>query len=112
MADDFYLRGARKRREELDLQYQAQTTALAQAKFDGDEYAAGTAIQAMADILGECERLGRLEEQYVRSQNPPAPAPVSAEQRAARQWHEMDGQDVVDMVRTSKYAKNVDWNDP
>jgi hypothetical protein len=79
---------------------------------NGDTQSAATCIQQIATLSREREDLHRLYAQYVQSQQPQYGPEPTQEERAARPWDRMDARDVLDMTRTSKYAKDIDWRDP
>jgi hypothetical protein len=108
--DDWYIDIGRQRLAELNAGRAQALADLELAKSNGDHDSASTALQNIADIDAAQANLGRLYDQYVRSQQPP-PEP-SKEERAARRISRMDWSDVVEMTRQSKYAKNIQPNDP
>jgi hypothetical protein len=110
MADDWYVQIGYKRAAELSAGRAQALADLEYAKSNGDHESASTALQNIADIDQASANLGRLYDQYTRSQQPP-PEP-SPEERAARPISRMDWSDVVEMTRQSKYAKNICPDDP
>jgi hypothetical protein len=110
MAEDWYVEIGRQRLAELNAGRAQALADLELAKSTADHDAASTAMQNIADIDQAQANLGRLYDQYARSMQPP-PEP-SKEERAARPIHRMDWSDVVEMTRQSKYAKNIQPNDP
>jgi hypothetical protein len=112
MADDFYLQAGSQRLAQIEAERAAALADLAAHKANGDRESAAAAIQQIANIDVEMANLNQLYTRYVQSQNPPAPPQPSKESRAKRTWEEMDWQDVVDMTRESKYAKNIRPDDP
>lgn len=110
MAKDFYVKAAKA-------QYQALQTARAQAlsdleaaKQNDDKWAAAQSVQQLADLASAQENLGRLVSQYAASQQP-AP-PLSEEERMARPLERMTPDDGLAIARTSRYARDLSWNDP
>lgn len=112
MSDDFYLKSAQAQFDALEAQRMRELADLQSAKAAGDEDSAAAAILGIANIDAAKRNLVQLTNEYTASMNPPAAPPVSKEQRAARQWHEMDAQDLLNMARGSKYAGNLTWDDP
>jgi hypothetical protein len=110
MANDWYLDIGYKRLAELRAGRAQALADLEYAKSNADSDGASTALQNIADIDAAEANLGRLYDQYVRSQQPP-PEP-SPEERAARPVSHMDWQDVVNLARQSKYARNIRADDP
>jgi hypothetical protein len=78
MADDWYLTIGQQRLSELTAGRAQALADLELAKRDGDYDAASTALQNIADIDQAQANLGRLYDQYVRSQQPP-PEPSKEE---------------------------------
>jgi hypothetical protein len=110
MADDFYLESGKARLQEIAVERADALAALERAKLQSDYETAGQAVQQIANLDAEHNNLAGLYNRYVASQQPP-PQP-SAEERKARTWDRMDWQDIVDMTRQSKYAKNIRADDP
>jgi hypothetical protein len=110
--DDFYMQSAQRQWDALEAQRMRELADLQAAKAAGDEDSAAASILGIANIDAAKRNLAQLTNDYAASQNPPAPPPVSKEQRAARRWDEMDGQDLLDIARTSRHAKDLTWNDP
>ncbi len=112
MADDFYSDVARQRFNEIAAARAQATADLEQAKASFDTEAATAAVQTIADLDAQRTNLAALYNSYVASQTPPQPREVSREERAARPWQNMDWQDVVEMTRGSKYARDIRPDDP
>jgi hypothetical protein len=53
-----------------------------------------------------------LHQQYIQSQQAPVQPELSAEERAAKPLHRMDWNDALELAKTSRYGKNLSWNDP
>ena len=83
---------------------------LAASRANSDTESAASALQQLVNVRAERSNLLSLHQEYVASQTPPAPREVSPEERAARPWTAMDYSDVLEMARTSKYAKDLTWN--
>jgi hypothetical protein len=111
MADDNWLlqRGA-ERLGQINAARSQAVADLERAKSEYDDSAAMDAIQQIADLDQAAASLNALYSRYTASQTPP-PQP-SQEERKARTWDRMDWQDIVDMTRQSKYAKNIRPDDP
>jgi hypothetical protein len=112
MADDFYAEAFRARMQQISAERAAALADLEAAKLNGDHGLAGTAEQNIADLDAAAGNLQNLAQRYVASQNPPQPPEPSKEERAARPWNRMDWEDVANLARTSKYARNIRSDDP
>jgi hypothetical protein len=112
MADDWLIEQGRDRMAEISAARAQAVADLERAKASYDTDSARSAIQTIADLDRQRADLTALYDQYVRSQNPPAPPEPSAEERKARSWDRMDWQDIVDLTRQSKYARNIAPDDP
>jgi hypothetical protein len=109
---DFYIDAAAKRVQQLDAERAAAQADLVAHKANGDYDSASEAVQRIANIDAEARNVEDLYRRYVTSQQPYTPAPSNEAERMAKSWDKMDGNDVLELTRTSKYAKNIDWNDP
>jgi hypothetical protein len=112
MAEDWYVQAAQARAVQLEADRATTLAGLAQCRANGDRDTASELIQSLANLDAEKANLLNLTQQYAASQQPPQAPELSAEERAARPWHRMDWNDVVDMARGSKWAKNIAPNDP
>jgi hypothetical protein len=114
MADQYdpNIQAAQYRAQEIDTQIAAAQADLAAYNLNQDRASAASAVQQIATLSREREDLHRLYNQYVQSQQPQYGPEPTKEERAARPWDRMDARDVLDMTRTSKYAKDIDWRDP
>lgn len=112
MTDDFYSGSARRRLEMIEAERAAATADLAAFKANADYDSAGQAIQQLANLDAERANLTNLYQRYVASQTPPAQPELSPEEKAARPWHHMTPQDALDLAKTSKYGKDLDFNNP
>ena len=111
-ADDYYTHLARQQLQRLDAN-KAQTLAdLAAAKANSDYETAGSAVQELADIESKRTNLLNLHDQYVRSQHVPEPPELTPEEKHALPWDRMSVADGLELARTSKYGKDLDFNDP
>jgi uncharacterized protein HemX len=110
MAKDFYIKAARRQARQLEAAKNLATANLNEARANRDPDTAAGYVQELADLSAAQENLSRLCNQYLQSQQPPAP--VSKEERAARDWSRMDWQDVTDLARQSKYGRDIQPNDP
>jgi hypothetical protein len=111
MADDWYVSVGQQRLQEINAMRSQAMADLEQAKAYDNE-SASDAIQRIANCDAERANLSALYSQYVQAMNPPRPPEPSKEERAARPWDRMDWQDVVDLARQSKYAKDIRPDDP
>jgi len=108
---DFYSDSARRRLEQIETERAAATADLAAHKANGDYDTAALSIQQIANLDAEQRNLVDLHQRYAASQQPRQDY-ATPEERAARPVHRMDWQDVVDMTRQSRYAKNIKADDP
>jgi hypothetical protein len=111
MSQDFYLNAAQQRAAELEMELSAAKTDLLTFKHNQDLQGAGEAVQRIANLTAEQSNLRGLVEGYVQSQQPPRQPELSPEERAAKPIHRMDYSDVLEMAKTSKYAKDLTWNE-
>lgn len=111
-ADDYYTHLARQQLQRLDAN-KAQTLAdLAAARANSDYETAGTAVQELADLESKRQNLVALHDQYVRSQYVPEAPEPTPEEKFARPWDRMSLQDGLDLAKTSKYGKDLSFDDP
>jgi hypothetical protein len=111
MADDFYTQAARSRAEAIEMQIAASRADLLVHRNNSDLQAAGETVQQIANLEAERANLTTLYNNYVASQQPPAPEQLTEEERNARPWHKMTPDDGLALARTSKYGRSLDWND-
>src|SRR6266581_5502663 len=104
MADnnDWYINVGRQRMAEISAGRAQALANLEIAKRDNDEYGAAEAIQNIADIDQAQANLGRLYDQYARSQTPPPPP--TKEERLARPWDKMTWEDAYAIAAESKHG--------
>ena len=108
--NDFYLSAAARRANELAAERQAHLADLAAHRANGDTVSAAQAVQALANNQAEQQNLQALCNDYVAAQQPRQPERISEEERAAKPWSRMNYDDVLEMARGSKYAKDLTWN--
>jgi hypothetical protein len=108
---DFYLSAAQQRAAELEMELSAAKTDLLTYRHNSDLQAAGEAVQRIANLTAEQSNLRGLVDGYVASQRPPQPEVLTDEERNARPWSKMTYADVLEMAKTSKYAKDLTWNE-
>jgi hypothetical protein len=111
VSEDFYLSAARQRANEIEVQLSAAKTELLAYRQQQDLDSAGEAVQRIANLTAEQSNLRSLCDGYIAAQQR-QPEQLTAEERAARPWHKMDYNDTLALAQTSKYGKNLDWNDP
>jgi hypothetical protein len=112
MADDFYSYAASQQIAKLDAAKAQQLADLARAKADADYDSAAQSVQEIANLESARQNVLALHEQYVQSQTPRQLPELSAEEKAAKPLHRMDWNDALDLAKTSKYGKNLTWDDP
>jgi hypothetical protein len=110
MTQDFYISAALQRQNELEAERQAALADLAAHKANNDYAAASATVQSLANLQAEATNLKNLCDNYIASQQPRQPERLSDEEKAAKPIHRMNYDDVLDMARTSKYAKDLTWN--
>jgi hypothetical protein len=108
--NDFYLNAAAQRANELAAERQAHLADLAAYRANGDTQSAAQVVQALANNQAEQQNLQTLCNDYVAAQQPRQPERISEEERAAKPWSRMNYDDVLEMARGSKYAKDLTWN--
>jgi hypothetical protein len=94
----------------LEAERQAALADLAAHKANNDYAAASATVQSLANLQAEATNLKNLCDNYIASQQPRQPERLSDEEKAAKPIHRMNYDDVLDMARTSKYAKDLTWN--
>jgi hypothetical protein len=107
---DFYLNAAQQRAAELEMELSAARTDLLTHRHNQDLQSAGEAVQRIANLTAEQSNLRGLVDGYVQSQQPPRQPELTPEERDAKPWSKMDYNDVLEMCRGSKYAKDLTWN--
>jgi hypothetical protein len=112
MTDDFYLQAARARAGQLDAELAAAKADLAAHRSNQDHYAASASVQQIANLTSEQRNLHDLCAAYVQSQQPPQREQLTDEERNARPWHKMTPDDALQLAKTSKYGRDLDWNNP
>ena len=104
---DFYRDSAERRIQQLNANRAANLADLEAHKLNGDHDAAGECIQQLANIDAEKANLVQLYQNYEQSQRPPQKPYETPEQKAAKPWSQMGWDDIVDLTRTSKYARDI-----
>jgi hypothetical protein len=88
----------------------AAKTDLLTFRHSQDLQQAGEAVQRIANLTAEQSNLRALCEGYVQSQQPRQPEVPSEEELQHRSWDKMTPDDALRLARTSKYGKDLDWN--
>jgi hypothetical protein len=109
---DFYQYAAQQRLQQLEAQKAQALADLAVHKASNDYQSAAESVQQIANLEAEKTNLVSLHNQYVESQTPPEPVQLSDEEIAAKPIGRMDWSDAMALARTSKYARDLDHNDP
>jgi hypothetical protein len=102
MTDD-YIEAGKRRVAVLEAARAAAVADIQAHRVNGDQESMAEAIQTVANLDADLANLNNLYSRYTQSQQPP-PEP-SKEEREARPWNRMDWQDVVNLARQSKYAR-------
>jgi hypothetical protein len=109
---DFYQDSAQRRLQQIEADRAAAMADLHAHRLNSDYDSAGQVIQQVANLDAERQNLVALHERYVAQNTPPQKPYETQEQKAAKPWSQMNWDDVVEMTRTSKYAKNIRPDDP
>jgi hypothetical protein len=109
---DFYSDAAAQRLRQIEAERAAHLADLAAHRANGDTESAAMVVQALANAEAEKANLVSLHNQYVASQQPPPPEELTDAERFNRPWNKMTPDDALALAKTSKYGKNLDWNDP
>jgi hypothetical protein len=109
---DFYRDSAERRLQQLNATRAANLADLEAHKLNGDHDAAGECIQNLANIDAERANLTQLYQNYAQSQQPPQKPYETSEQKQAKPWSQMGWDDIVDLTKTSRYAKDIRPDDP
>jgi hypothetical protein len=109
MTDD-YIEAGKRRVAVLEAARAAAVADIQAHRVNGDQESMAEAIQTVANLDADLANLNNLYSRYTQSQQPP-PEP-SKEEREARPWNRMDWQDVVNLARQSKYARDLRADDP
>jgi aspartyl/asparaginyl-tRNA synthetase len=109
MANDFYSQAAITRANMIEAEMAAAKADLMAHKANNDVESASASVQTIANLEAERANLTTLYQNYVQSQQPPAPEQLSDEERHARPWNKMTYNDVLELTKTSKYFKDG-WN--
>jgi hypothetical protein len=110
MAKDFYEKSVRKQWRAIEVARQQSLTALAEAKNVGDSFSGAEAIQNLADLDAQARNLQALQQQYYQSQQ--GPAPQTREEWQAKPADRMTPQDGLEVMRQSRYGRDLTWSDP
>jgi hypothetical protein len=109
---DFYTESAQTQIDSIDAQMQRALAELAEAKAAGNSYSGADAVQSIADLTVARENILRVHQGYIASQQRPAPIPQTPEEWRVKPADKMTWEDGLEVARNSKYAKNLDFNDP
>jgi hypothetical protein len=112
MADDFYSDVTRSRLEAFQAARQRALADLSEAKAGGNYDQASESIQEIANIDAASQNLVKLHNSYVQSQQPPQQAPQTDAEWMSKAPERMDYADAMKIHQKSRYAGNLDHNDP
>ena len=112
MANDFYEQAAATRANMIEAELAAAKADLAAYRANNDVESAAQAVQQLANLEAERANLNALYQGYVANQTPRQPPQLTPEARQAKPPERMDASDILELARTSKYGKGLDWNDP
>ena len=111
MSNDYYLDIAKQRVGQLEADKAELLAGLARAKVDGNDYSATEILQGLANNDQEMRNLNQLHSDYMATRNPQQ-VPLSREEWKAKPIERMNHEDALEVARGSKYAGNLDFNDP
>ena len=109
---DFYQDSAQPRLQQLNANRAAALADLEAHRLNADHDAAAECIQQIADLDVARQNLVDLHQRYTQSQQTPRQLDAGPEERHARPWTRMDWNDVVELTRGSKWAKDIRPDDP
>ncbi len=112
MSQDFYSTVTQSRLNMLAAEEQAALADLAAHKANSDPNSASTALQQLANVRAERANLLSLHQEYQASMQPPQQPEQTPEEINAKPWHRMTPDDALSLARTSKYGRDLDWNNP
>jgi hypothetical protein len=114
MANDFYAQAAISRANMIEAEMAAAKADLMAHRANNDVESASASVQTIANLEAERANLNTLYQNYVQSQQPPAPEQLTDSERFARPWTKMTWQDGLDLAKTSRYVgeKGLSWDDP
>lgn len=112
MANDFYPQAAISRANMIEAEMAAAKADLMAHRANNDVESASAAVQQIANLAAEKSNLTQLYNDYVASQQPPQKPYETPEQKAAKPWSQMGWDDIVDLTKTSRYAKDIRADDP
>jgi hypothetical protein len=112
MSDDFYTDVARRRLAQIEAEEAQAQAHLIAARANGDTDYGTEQAEALEVLALRKQALLQMHQQHVASQNPPPRPQQTREQLRAKPIEQMDGNDAVQIWRTSKYGKDLDWNNP
>ena len=103
--NDFYLQVAARQMAQLEAERAAHLARPPSELFEPRFGRCRRVTQALADNQVARENLTTLCNQYVASQQPPQKPYETPEQKAAKPWSQMGWDDIVDLTRTSRFAR-------
>src|ERR1700686_2166366 len=95
--DDFYVQSARQRLNQLEADKSQELANLAQYRANEDVQGAAESVQCIANLEAQKRNLLALHQDYIASQNPPAPPPQTREEWNAKPWNKMDYNDALEI---------------
>src|SRR4051794_40686365 len=84
---------------------------LADAKANSDYETASLSVQAIANLDAERANLATLIASMWPASSRGSPSHYRPK-RGRQPWNRMTPDDALELARTSKYSRNLDWNDP
>jgi hypothetical protein len=112
MSDDFAQRVAQRRLAEIDAGRAHANAAWKSAEAENDEYSAVEAYKLISDFNKEEQQVRRDYQQHINSQRPPQPVPQTDAEWMSKAPERMDYADAMKIHQKSRYAGNLDHNDP
>src|SRR5262249_39726625 len=109
---DDMLRSGQRQLERINAQMAEQNANFARARVEGDQDGMDYALQEWSNLENAATNLQNNYARQIAAAQAAQPRVPTLEERRARPFSAMDWNDVVDMTRQSKYARNIRADDP
>jgi hypothetical protein len=109
---DFYQDSAQRRLQQIEAERAAAMADLAAHRLNSDYDSAGQVIQQVANLDSERANLTALYQRYVAENTPRQPEQRTQEELEHLPWNKMTPDDGLQLAKTSKYGRDLDWSDP
>jgi hypothetical protein len=110
--DDAYRYYGEQTLAQLQAELSAAQADLASFHAAQDQAGCSEAIRRISNARNEIRGLENTWAEYQAANTPRQPPPMTDAERQAKSWNHMNWDDVVELTRTSKYAKHIDSRDP